>query len=782
MANTIQFDVAFRALTGHAPFPWQEAMYELIVSGNVPSSCDLPTGLGKTSVISIWLIALANNPTKVLRRLVYVVNRRTVVDQSTDEAEKIRDRLNGKGELSTEDHAILEKLRGKLARLSAGNHDEVVAISTLRGQFADNGEWRSDPSRPAIIVGTVDMIGSRLLFSGYGCGFKTKPLHAGFLGQDVLLVHDEAHLEPAFQQLLVRIEEEQGKCGDPCPMQVMELTATSRGEGSEEANGEPIELSKEDKKHRIVKRRITAKKNIVFHSVSDEKKQAASRVAELAVGQQHRDSGQAILVFLRTLADVKTVAGKLDKEKANFKLLTGTIRGKERDDLVKTPVFQRFLPDSQRDPDIEAAEGTVYLVCTSAGEVGVNISADHMVCDLSTLESMTQRLGRVNRFGDGDARIDVVHSASWDTNSALHSARARTLAALEELPKRDGRHNASPAALADLLRKLPQDKREAAFSPPPTILHATDILFDAWALTTIREKLPGRPEVAPYLHGVSDYDPPQTYIAWREEVSVFGEAWVDTEKLTDWFRACAIASCERLSENTSEIKKALGKLLSAHRKKKPQADVGPHLVVLDERGTAEFSTLSEIIKKDFNLDYRTIVLPVEVAGLNKQGMFDPDLNPKKVEPNEQLDVAETLENEDRRERWRLVENGEGKTYERLTTGETREDLPTDLREAVQVVLQESVEGAEDESEAKYLLLMVPPRQQTLTDPERAKFNQTLSDYTDVIAEHAKSLADKLSLVSSLEEPIVQAAPRHDLGKAQSFWQRYARNEGPEPLA
>ena len=45
-----------------------------------------------------------------------------------------------------------------------------LAISTLRGQFADNAEWRDDPARPAIITGTVDMIGSRLLFSGYAVG------------------------------------------------------------------------------------------------------------------------------------------------------------------------------------------------------------------------------------------------------------------------------------------------------------------------------------------------------------------------------------------------------------------------------------------------------------------------------------------------------------------------------------------------------------------------------------------------------------------------------------
>jgi CRISPR-associated endonuclease/helicase Cas3 len=62
----------------------------------------------------------------VPRRLVYVVNRRTVVDQTTNEA---------------------IKLQVNAAKIGI-NH---LAISTLRGQFADNQKWSVDPSVPAII-------------------------------------------------------------------------------------------------------------------------------------------------------------------------------------------------------------------------------------------------------------------------------------------------------------------------------------------------------------------------------------------------------------------------------------------------------------------------------------------------------------------------------------------------------------------------------------------------------------------------------------------------------
>ena len=47
------------------------------------------------------------------------------------------------------------------------------------------------------------------------------------------------------------------------------------------------------------------------------------------------------------------------------------------------------------------------LVSTSAGEVGFDLNADHMICEAAPLESMIQRLGRVNRRGYGDAKVDV---------------------------------------------------------------------------------------------------------------------------------------------------------------------------------------------------------------------------------------------------------------------------------------------------------------------------------------------------------------------------------------
>ena len=142
----------FEGLTGFPPFEWQKCLYhDHFLNGVIPSALDIPTGLGKTSVMAIWYLAQKAGA-MLPRRLIYVVDRRAVVDQATIVADQIQEKSEG------------SKLR----------------VSTLRGQHVDNREWLADPAAPAIVVGTVDMIGSRLLFSGYGVSRKMRPYHAGF--------------------------------------------------------------------------------------------------------------------------------------------------------------------------------------------------------------------------------------------------------------------------------------------------------------------------------------------------------------------------------------------------------------------------------------------------------------------------------------------------------------------------------------------------------------------------------------------------------------------------
>jgi CRISPR-associated endonuclease/helicase Cas3 len=741
----IDFEESFKILTEtKGPFPWQRELYEKWFSdGKFPSLCNLPTGLGKTAVIAIWLIALMNRPEKMPRRLVYVVNRRTVVDQTTNEVEKLRENLP------------------KVKNLP--HHARHLAISTLRGQFADNREWSADPSRPAVISGTVDMIGSRLLFSGYGIGFKSKPLHAGFLGQDVLLVHDEAHLEPAFQQLIVEIKKEQKRCNEFGKFHVMELSATSRGNGGEEKRGASFELTEAEKNPpavipnpateptHYVWRRQKAKKALELHKIEDEN-ELAEKVKEFAL--KHKESGLAILVFVRKVEDVEKVIKKLPKN--STEQLTGTLRGLERDSLVKKPIFQRFFPPSNRDSTVTPAPGTVYLVCTSAGEVGVNISADHMVCDLSTFESMTQRFGRVNRFGDcDDTQIDVVYPKGFGKKdkktdsikvSELDQRRKKTLELLKNL-----KGDASPAALG----KLDPTTCREAFAPTPAILPATDILFDAWALTTIREKLPGRPPVEPYLHGISEWQPPETHIAWRQEVWELRREFTDEEDRKQFQEFAAelledypLKAHELLRDSIFRI---CDKLVTLAEK------YGDHPVWVQE---ANGSTIVTVLSKvaDLSLVGRTVILPPEAGGLKiadgrSAGLFDG--SGYVPEYRNLYDVAD------------MWEDGKGLLRKRVWQGDVAPGGMALEREI-------KFENPEDEDAEPIKVWRWFVRKPEAAS-ERSRIAYPLQPHLDEVKSAARQMVGRLSLPGDIANAVVLAAWFHDLGKHRERWQRSLGN-------
>ncbi len=755
----IEFAPAFKALTGNPPFPWQQALYERFAAGDIPASCNLPTGLGKTSVIAVWLIARANNA-NVPRRLVYVVNRRTVVDQTTDEVEKYK------------------------RNAVAGIPD--FAVSTLRGQFADNREWSADPSRPAVICGTVDMIGSRLLFNGYGVGMKDKPLHAGFLGQDSLLVHDEAHLEPAFQTLIETIRDEQkrereGKPAFPwSQLRVMALTATPRGSGdvfelTKDEREVPSDWEKRPKEPiRYVWQRLKSKKALAFQSV---KRDAVAKTIGETARSKWAKSEKAVLVFVRTIDDVKSVYAALTDKKNggveadHVQLLTGTLRGLERDRLATTDtVFARFTPE----PKVTPKQGTVFLVCTSAGEVGVDISADHMVSDLTTLDSMAQRFGRVNRRGEGAAEIDVVYETDPDPKTkedGFEQARWKTKEVLERLPKGD-RHDASPFALRELMGQLPEAERDAAFAPTPVLLPATDILFDAWALTTIRDKLPGRPPVEPYLHGLpTSWQPPETHVAWREEVEKLHPKYESDEareqnQQADRKALAKLAGTlledfplkphELLQDRMTRVRAAIDVLAESH----PNEPAW----VMNEDDEVTVTTLGELMlteKKDgktvYKIDsrYGTILLPPSVGGLNDQGMLDPKAT--------QADDVSCEWFEDKEQ-----------TKPRRARGDD-EDPPEGMRLVRRIQLPC---GGGDDAETEYWYWFARGG----GDDDASKSAREpikWQHHTDDVKRNLVAIAGKLfPNDTGCQRALKLAADWHDLGKMRVVWQRSIGNPRP----
>lgn len=459
------------------PFPWQVELLRRFRRGEAVSSLDIPTGLGKTAVMAVWLVARALGAS-LPRRLVYVVDRRAVVDQATEVAEALC--------------AWVAKERGVADAL--GLHDRPLPISTLRGQHVDNRAWLEDPSSPAIVVGTVDMVGSRLLFSGYGVSTKMRPYHAGLLGADTLVVLDEAHLVPAFEDLVRQVERGAESFGPKEPslrelvpeFKLLSLSATGR-----QTDPTTLILSDEDRSDPIVKKRLTARKalsvvdlaNVVEATApptsgkdADDPDEATKTnknpkltgvLAKQAWDVTTQGSAQVrCLVFCNARKDATAVAAELRNlaksattPEPTIELFVGGRRVKERTQARDALARLGFLAGTAVN-----LERSAFLIATSAGEVGVDLDADHMVCDLVAWERMVQRLGRVNRRGDGDAKVVVVVDSepapSDGTTTAIEKKEASNAAKrqLDELTNRLSELQGEKAQVPKGKKKSADDK------------------------------------------------------------------------------------------------------------------------------------------------------------------------------------------------------------------------------------------------------------------------------------------------------------------------------------
>lgn len=612
------FQDIFNRLTGHVPYRWQERLYQAHLSrgrDGLPSALDIPTGLGKTSVMAAWLAARHLGAGDLPRRLVYVVDRRAVVDQATAEADKLAKGWN------------------ELAGMP-------LAVSTLRGQHADNRAWLADPAAPAIIVGTVDMIGSRLLFEGYNLSRGMRPNQAGLLGVDSLMVLDESHLCPPFEALLREIEtaaELRGAAPEAAalirPLRLLSLSATG---DAQSAAAETFRLEPQDERDPPVAERLHADKRLTVADMPDGGKPELALAETARALVEHVPARVLVFCHRRTLA--LKIREALEKgwprgERPEIALLVGARRGWERERLAAQLDAGGWLGGGAYTPPDRPA----FLVATSAGEVGVDLDADHMVCDLVPAERMIQRLGRVNRRGgDGrTARIRVLvlpadkkRKSSDDEADRLQAVREF----LATLPagahgENEGSRIASPAALVAAKQAHP-DLLARASTPKPLRPALTRALVDNWSLTSLREH-PGRPRPGPWLRGWQDDERPQSTLLWRRWLPWHQgpgsktEGPPDRAVVTEYFAAARPHPAEQLEIWTDE---ALT-ILIARAKAAALPDDAPAVLVLNRARDCEAHlTVGDL--RDLNrnrwmprLAGRLLVVSALLGGIDADGML-----------------------------------------------------------------------------------------------------------------------------------------------------------------
>jgi len=752
---------SFSALTGHGRMLlWQrELLEQWLLNGRLPQAVDLPTGLGKTSVMALWLLALAvrmkeHGAPGLPRRLIYVVDRRAVVDQATAEAEKLRENLANKDALAWMREAL---------GLADG---AALPVSTLRGQLADNRAWLADPAAPAIIAGTVDMIGSRLLFSGYGVSEGMRPYHAGLLGVDALVLLDEAHLVPAFQRLLEGVsgvrdaspwhagalwpEREIVK-----PLHVVPLSATHLDGGAgEDVYALSTRTAGDDE---IVRRRLRARKRLELRPFREGKPEehlaaAVKTLLETEEGLRPR----RVIVYCHQRGVAQKVYADLRKQwggrrgaepQADIELFTGARRVFERELAAERLEKLGFIASDETWERNRPA----ILVATSAAEVGVDLDADDCVCDLVPLERMIQRFGRVNRRGaQEDARIVVLHPDPLPGKGAQAAILEKTLQALERL---DG--DASPQALRALAPRLVKE----ASTPPPLHPPLTLPVVESWALTNLKEHA-GRPDVGPWLRGWVEEEQPRAEIIWRQHLP-WPEVGAPQEKEVNAFFAAArphlLEVLETEAGHIADMLRARAKKCEGMAKGiillNRRNEFAGHLTIADLQGMTVKQLQGEIA-------FKRVVVPADLGGLDKEGLLEK----KAVAPVSTLDVTE-----DEQWQWavgfRVREKPEGGQDWRVAL---RLSLTDDEEEGGKALEVEVYRGADERALSG--------------DPAIARQPQGLVKHLEQVREEADGLARRLNLPEELAKPLRLAAMLHDMGKRRRRWQVAMGGNEKAPLA
>lgn len=398
------FDAFMTEVTGFAPFPWQRRLLrEVLDTGTWPALLDLPTGTGKTSALLVGLYALALAPECSARRMVLVVDRRIIVDQVDAFARKINEAL------ADAERPICTKVAARLRALSSSG--VPLRVVHLRGGIPRDDSWVGAPDQPTIIASTVDQVGSRLLFRGYGVSEGMRPVHAGILARDTLYFLDEVHLATAFEETLRELEQRYAswsECAVGRPFRVVRMSATPRDRDKLTA-GSRFGLDAEDRGHPLLSKRLNVSREATLEQVKTKQGnhpevQAANRAALAVVACERAraaasNGARAIGVVVNRVDTARRIASKLGEAGlGEVLLITGRMRPFERTD-IQARLGRTVAAGVERDADAQPT----FVVATSCIEAGADLDFDALICEVASLDALRQRFGRLNRLGQHPA-------------------------------------------------------------------------------------------------------------------------------------------------------------------------------------------------------------------------------------------------------------------------------------------------------------------------------------------------------------------------------------------
>jgi CRISPR-associated endonuclease/helicase Cas3 len=544
------FPQFFEELHGKPPFPWQAKLAEQVCAAGWPEVIDLPTASGKTACLDIALFALAVKE-RMPRRIFFVVDRRVIVNEAVLRTRKVARHL------AAAKDGIAAAVAAKLRTIAGDTAGCPLDVYELRGGMYRDPFWVRSPLQPTMIASTVDQVGSRLLFRGYGVSASAWPIHAALIANDALIFLDEAHCSRAFAQTLGAIRryrsDEWAETPVERPFAFVEMTATP----AENRTAVRFSLTPADRENPAMRERLFAAKPTALHvekGRANDVDKLASALESKALRLAEETGAKRIAVMVNRIATARKVFDLLSKNKKvaaeQVHLLIGRMRPLDRDDLIKK--LEPLKAGSERTGPRQ------FVVATQCLEVGADLDFDVLVSECASIDALLQRFGRLDRLGElaGRARGCIVISAgaadAKEPDAIYGDSLKETWRWLSELGGETHEVNMGIESLdgerptaAQCLKRLSEeeaDKLRRLGPDAPALLPAH---LDAWAQTSPTPHV--EPDPALFLHGLQEGSP-EVQVVWRADLNgLHSREWPAVVAL------CPPVSAEAMSVRLAEF-------------------------------------------------------------------------------------------------------------------------------------------------------------------------------------------------------------------------------------
>ena len=392
---------------GVQPDKWQLAL----ATDAWPRVLVAPTGSGKTAAVTLgWVAHRLRSPVTTPRRLVWCLPMRTLVEQTAQAVQdwfgKLAAEVNGEGPLPRPDD-----------------------VHVLMGGVDADG-WMEKPERPAVLVGTQDMLLSRALLRGYASSRAIWPMEFALLHEDAQWVFDEvqlmgagratsAQLEAFRQSEAARARRDDRLVGAPSRSLWISATLDPRWlatvDHPEPPTAAVVRVDPSGAPDGRLARLAHASKRLACSPVapaSPKKADLADYIGSLAdaVLGAHRP-GRMTLAIVNRVARAQALRDALEKRLSKrlpasptLALVHSRFRPADRArelEKVRAREMEKVIATDDPNPHDR------IVVATQAVEAGVDISAAVLFTELAPWSSLVQRFGRANRYAELPHGADV---------------------------------------------------------------------------------------------------------------------------------------------------------------------------------------------------------------------------------------------------------------------------------------------------------------------------------------------------------------------------------------